>query len=173
MEENMIRRLPWIALAALTLSLGACDKNDGKDAPADKASEPASDSAASDDKAAANKAAKADPHSAFTDLSVDAVDKLVSAKDCVAVDANGSSTREKYGVLPNAVLLSKTNGYDASELPDNKDTKLVFYCGGQRCTAAPKAATVAKKAGYTDVNVMRAGIRGWVDAGKNVAKPAS
>lgn len=167
----MIRRLPWIALAGLALSLGACDKNDGQDAPADKASEPAAKAA--DDKAAGNKTAKADPHGAFNDLSVDEVDKLVSGKDCVAVDANGSSTREKYGVLPNAVLLSKTRAYDTSELPDDKGTKLVFYCGGQRCTAAPKAATVAKKAGYTDVNVMRAGIRGWVDAGKNVAKPAS
>ncbi len=63
--------------------------------------------------------------------------------------------------------------FKTSELPENKFSKLVFYCGGQACMAAPKAAKVAQDAGYKDVNVMRAGIRGWVKAGKAVDKPKS
>ncbi len=44
-------------------------------------------------------------------------------------DANHSSTREKYGVIAGAHLLSSYDNYDAAkELPANKNTKLVFYC---------------------------------------------
>jgi rhodanese-related sulfurtransferase len=121
-----------------------------------------------------NAAEAADPHAAFTDLSVDDVSRMVADKKCVAVDANSSDTRQKQGVVPGAVLLSSYDKYDvAKELPAAKDTKLVFYCGGKACTAAPNAATLAKNAGYSDVNVMRAGISGLVAAGKPVDKPAS
>jgi hypothetical protein len=44
-------------------------------------------------------------------------------------DANGPETREKWGVIPGAKLLSSSDDYDiATTLPSNKDTKLVFYC---------------------------------------------
>jgi rhodanese-related sulfurtransferase len=118
-------------------------------------------------------AAGDDPHAAFKDLSVDEVSSLVTDKKAVAVDANNADTRQKLGVLPGAVLLTSYDKFATSELPADKATKLVFYCGGQQCTAAPKAADVAKKAGYSDVAVMRSGIKGWVAAGKQVDKPAS
>ena len=118
-------------------------------------------------------AAAADPHAAFTDLPVDDVAGMVVAKKCVPVDANSADTRAKMGVLPGAVLLSRSDSYDPSELPNDKAAKLVFYCGGKACTAAPTAAKLAVQAGYTDVNVMRAGIKGWVAAGKQVDKPTS
>jgi rhodanese-related sulfurtransferase len=150
-----------------TLALAACDK------PAD---EPAKAPAERDAQAAADTPeAKpaADPHAVFTDLSPEKVDAMLAQKGCVPVDANGKDTRAKYGTLPVAVLLSDYKSFDTSELPEDKSTKLVFYCGGQACTAAPKAAKVAKDAGYQDVNVMRAGIRGWVDAGHEVDKPTT
>jgi rhodanese-related sulfurtransferase len=114
-----------------------------------------------------------DPHAEFTNLSVGDVDKLLADKSCVAVDANNSDTRQKFGVVPGAVLLTSHDQFQPTELPADKSTKLVFYCGGEKCTAAPKAAKVATQAGYSNVNVMRAGIKGWVDAGKSVDKPAS
>ncbi|MBI4951651.1 MAG: rhodanese-like domain-containing protein [Myxococcales bacterium] len=135
------------------LALAACD---GGTKPADQPPTQASDA-----------------HAAFPDLSVDEVASLVGAKKCTPVDANSKDTRGKHGVVPGAVLLSDSGKYDASELPADKSTKLVFYCGGKACTAAPKAAEVAVKAGYTDVNVMRAGIKGWVDAGQQTDKPAT
>ena len=44
-------------------------------------------------------------------------------------DANHPSTRENFGVIAGAHLLSSSDNYDvAKELPADKNTKLVFYC---------------------------------------------
>jgi hypothetical protein len=43
-------------------------------------------------------------------------------------DANGPETREKFGIIPSAALLSSDNNYDLSILPRGKASKLVFYC---------------------------------------------
>ena len=44
-------------------------------------------------------------------------------------DANHPSTRERFGVIQGAHLLSSYDNYDvAKELPADKNTKLVFYC---------------------------------------------
>jgi len=115
----------------------------------------------------------ADPHAGLTNLEMDQVATLIKEKSCVPVDANKPETRKEFGTLPGAVLLSDYSAFNAQELPSDKSTKLVFYCGSQKCTAAPKAAELAKQAGYTDVNVMRDGIRGWVKAGHEVDKPTT
>jgi rhodanese-related sulfurtransferase len=135
------------------LALVACDK--GGDAGADKSGQ------------------ADDPHAAFTNLSVEDVEGMVSGKNCVAVDANNGDTRKEYGIVPGAVLLSSHDSFKPEELPSDKATKLVFYCGSEKCTAAPKAAELAQQAGYRDVAVMGAGIRGWVKAGNKVDQPPS
>ncbi|MBI2375099.1 MAG: hypothetical protein HYV07_13970 [Deltaproteobacteria bacterium] len=81
-------------------------------------------------------------------------------------DANGLETRQKYGVIPGAKLLTHFVSFAASELPKSKTEALVFYCGGEACTAAPQAASRAAHEGYTNVKVMTAGIKGWTKAGK-------
>jgi rhodanese-related sulfurtransferase len=44
-------------------------------------------------------------------------------------DANHPSTRERFGVIAGAHLLSSNDNYDvAKELPADKNTKIVFYC---------------------------------------------
>jgi hypothetical protein len=43
-------------------------------------------------------------------------------------DANGPETRDKFGVIPGAVLLTSDDAYDLSVLPPSKTAKLVFYC---------------------------------------------
>lgn len=150
----------------LTSGMAAC-----KDEPVAK---PAEQTGAANTSATSDaKTDKADPHDAFTDVSVDEVDKLLATKACTPVDVNGASTREKYGTLPGALLIDSSDAYDVATLPKEKDANLVFYCGSQKCSAAPTAAVVAQKAGYTNVKVMRAGIRGWVDAGKAADKPAT
>lgn len=99
----------------------------------------------------------------------------VSLKDVAAwnksrkitpVDANSAETRAKMGVIPGAKLLSSSSQYAATELPASKDAKLVFYCASTRCTASQKAAKRAVELGYTDVNVLPDGIKGWVEAGQ-------
>jgi hypothetical protein len=43
-------------------------------------------------------------------------------------DANHPSTRERFGVIPGAHLLSSYDNYDVEELPADRNTKLIFYC---------------------------------------------
>ncbi|MGH7915510.1 MAG: hypothetical protein ACREPW_12830 [Candidatus Binataceae bacterium] len=51
----------------------------------------------------------------------------------VILDANVEPTREKYGVIPGARLLTSYDDYDvATELPSAKNAKLVFYCTNTR-----------------------------------------
>ena len=85
-----------------------------------------------------------------------------------------ASTRERDGVIPGAHLLSSFNNYDVGkELPPAKEAKLVFYCGGTQCRASDSAADKASHAGYTDVAVLRDGIRGWKSAGQPTDTPRS
>lgn len=99
------------------------------------------------------------------ELAVTDVERLVKDKDATILDANDGDTRKEYGVIPGAVLLAGKD-FALSALPASKTEKLVFYCGGTSCRASDKAAMRAADAGYSDVNVMRAGIRGWKDAGQ-------
>ena len=47
----------------------------------------------------------------------------------VILDANVERTRERYGVIPGARLLSSYDDYDvAKELPPARQARLVFYC---------------------------------------------
>jgi len=110
--------------------------------------------------------------SAVKVMKVKELSSLLTKKDAVTVcDANGEKTRNEYGVIPGAKLLSSYREFDiAKELPTDKNSKLVFYCSSTRCSAAPKAAERAVEAGYADVNVLKVGIKGWIEAGKKVAK---
>ena len=98
---------------------------------------------------------------------------FVQQHAATVVDANGADTRHEMGVVPGAILLSDSYSYALTELPPAKNSKLVFYCGGEMCRASDAAAARAGKAGYTDVNVMRAGIRGWKGAGQHTELPRS
>jgi rhodanese-related sulfurtransferase len=104
---------------------------------------------------------------AVAPVSVDELDHLLASHQCVAVDANGDSTRRRMGVIPGAVLLRDTGAVD--QLPADKATGLVFYCTNSACGASHEAAEMAIAAGYRHVRVMPDGIAGWVKAGKPTA----
>lgn len=99
-------------------------------------------------------------------ISVDEVDQAIAKGDCTPVDANGEGTRKKMGTLPGAVLLTDSETFNVSELPQDKAKALVFYCANTQCGASHQAAEKAITAGYTNVKVMPDGIAGWVKAGK-------
>ena len=101
-------------------------------------------------------------------ITVDEVDQKLASGDCVPVDANGTETRKKMGVVPGAVLLTDSETFQISELPADKSKQLIFYCANTRCGASHEAAEKALTAGYTNVKVMPDGIAGWVKAGKKV-----
>ena len=105
--------------------------------------------------------------------SVPEVAHLLQSKGAVVLDANGEGTRREYGTVPGAVLLSNYDHYALSELPANKSDKLVFYCGGTMCRASDTAASRALAAGYSNVSVMRDGIKGWKSAGQPTESPKS
>lgn len=100
-------------------------------------------------------------------VSVDELDRLLASHQCMAVDANGDSTRRQMGVIPGAVLLRDLDAID--QLPPDKATGLVFYCANSACGASHEAAERAIAAGYTHVRVLPDGIAGWVKAGKRTA----
>ena len=100
-------------------------------------------------------------------VSVDELDRLLASHQCMAVDANGDSTRRQMGVIPGAVLLRDLDAID--QLPADKATGLVFYCANSACGASHEAAEKAIAAGYTHVRVLPDGIAGWVKAGKRTA----
>lgn len=99
-------------------------------------------------------------------VSVAEVAQFVKDKSAAIYDANNAETRQKYGIVPGAVLLTNHKEYSLSELPPEKAKPLVFYCGGTACRASDAAAERAASAGYTNVNVMREGIKGWASAGQ-------
>ena len=66
--------------------------------------------------------------------------------------------------VPGAINLDPA-AYKDSDLPADKNELLVFYCSNPWCRKAPSAARRAKKIGYGNVQVMSAGISGWVAAG--------
>ena len=102
---------------------------------------------------------------AVPEVTVTQVASFTKDKSATIFDANDADTRKEYGVVPGAVLLASHKDYPLSVLPQAKSDKLVFYCGGTQCRASDAAAARAASAGYSDVSVMRAGIRGWKDAG--------
>ena len=55
-------------------------------------------------------------------------------------------------------------------LGDNKDKKIVVYCGFTACERSHVGATLAKEAGYKNVYRFPGGIAAWLDAGNNIAK---
>jgi len=122
------------------------------------------------DGAGAGSPAGAAARAAIPTLTVDELEARLARGECRAVDANGDVTRKRHGVIPGAVLLSDYEVFLPSELPADKSKGLVFYCANEHCGASEEAAARAITAGYRDVKVLPAGILGWAQAGKQVAK---
>jgi rhodanese-related sulfurtransferase len=55
--------------------------------------------------------------------------------------------------------------FQESDLPPGHDAALVFYCSNPFCMKAPQAARRARKMGFEAVQVLSAGISGWLAAG--------
>lgn len=125
------------------------------------------------DHSSGSAAPAAQTETAIKQVAVSDVATFVREKSATIFDANGDDTRKEYGVLPGAVLLTSSKNFSMDVLPSSKTSKLVFYCGGVMCRASDSAASRAAQAGYTDVNVMRDGIKGWKNAGQPTELPRS
>ena len=78
----------------------------------------------------------------------------------VLVDARGT-TSYANGHIPGAISVPSRDDAAMSRLPEDKGTKLIFYCGGPQCPASAKGAAKATAAGYTDVADFRGGYPAW------------
>ena len=95
-------------------------------------------------------------------IAPDGVRRLAHDPQASVIDVNA---RERWMAahVPGARNLDPVT-YEDSDLPDDKDAALVFYCSGVMCRKAPIAARRAEKMGYRNVRVMSAGINGWLAA---------
>jgi len=70
-------------------------------------------------------------HDTFNLIHVRDLARLMSADGAkvYVFDADPADVRDKEGIIPGARLLPSADGYDAAtELPADKNSKLVFYC---------------------------------------------
>lgn len=81
----------------------------------------------------------------------------------VIFDVN-SDTSWREARVPGARHLDPKT-FAADELPADRNQALVFYCSNPLCRKAPLAARRALKLGYDNVQVLSAGISGWLAAG--------
>jgi 3-mercaptopyruvate sulfurtransferase SseA len=76
------------------------------------------------------KAGKAEVKSDLPEISIADAAAGLEAKNVTFVDCNNEKTRKKVGVIPGAILIDDEETFTADDLPPDKNTKLVFYCGG-------------------------------------------
>ena len=93
-------------------------------------------------------------------ISPNALHQLMQTQPVTIIDVNSRQSWMKAR-LPGALNLDPAN-YDGRDLPPDKESSLVFYCSNPMCRKAPNAARRAKKLGYDNVQVMPAGITGWM-----------
>ena len=95
-------------------------------------------------------------------ITVEVLHDLMQREKLYIFDANPRRSWLKHR-LPGAVNVDPAE-YSEQILPPNKSAQIVFYCSSPTCGAGPYAARRAKKMGYTNVMVLPAGIKGWVEA---------
>lgn len=85
--------------------------------------------------------------------------------DVVIVDSRPAKKRYDKGHVPGAINIPNTF-FDkkVDMLPADKETRLIFYCGGPKCPLSLKSATKAKALGHTDVVLFQAGYPAWKKA---------
>ena len=118
----------------------------------------------------------------YAAVSADWVKKQIDKKaGMMLVDSRPKRAKYDKGHIPAAVSIPDSQ-FDkmTAQLPADKNSLLVFYCGGLKCPLSHKSAKKAVDLGYTNVKVFAEGYPAWVAAyGKGettavaAAKPAA
>ncbi len=98
----------------------------------------------------------------FASITHAQLETLLSAGGVMLYDARGAESYEK-GHIDGAILFAN------AALPTDKNAPMIFYCGGPRCSAAPKAARQMISDGYTNVMVFTGGWHEWSTAASDQA----
>ncbi len=88
--------------------------------------------------------------------------QIESGSDMVLVDSRPKRKKYDQGHIPTAISIPDMD-FDkmTDQLPEDKATLLVFYCGGFKCKLSHKSAEKAIALGYTNVKVFAAGYPAW------------
>ena len=105
----------------------------------------------------------------FPDISVEDLQKAISAKEVAVIDVNGPKSFAN-GHIPGAIEFSSQKADLKNLLPKDKNTLVVAYCGGPSCRAYLRGANAASELGYKNVKHLSAGISGWKKSGQKVSK---
>jgi len=102
----------------------------------------------------------------YSAVSADWVKKQIDDKtNMVLVDSRPKRTKYDKGHIPTALSIPDSSfAKMQDQLPADKSTPLVFYCGGLKCRLSHKSAQKAIDLGYTDVKVFAEGYPVWVAA---------
>jgi rhodanese-related sulfurtransferase len=105
------------------------------------------------------------------EISLEDFKKAVAEKKAFVIDANGD-TMYAEGHVPGAKHFATIEKQLDKELPADKSTLVIAYCGGPMCTAWQDAAKAVKAKSYTNVRHFKGGISGWKKAGEPTEKGA-
>lgn len=99
-------------------------------------------------------------------VSTEYVKKLVdTGGKAVIVDSRPKARKYDKGHIPGALSIpDREFDQHVAQLPADKATPLVFYCGGYKCTLSGKSAKKAMDLGYTNVKTYSAGFPAWKSA---------
>ena len=99
-------------------------------------------------------------------MSADWVKKQIDQKtNLVVIDSRPKRKKYDKGHIPNALSIPDSQfAKMQDQLPADKNTPLVFYCGGLKCRLSHKSAKKAIDLGYTKVSVFAEGYPAWVAA---------
>jgi rhodanese-related sulfurtransferase len=98
----------------------------------------------------------------YAEVSVEYVAKEIDGNKAVLIDARPHKPKFVKGHIPTAISIPNSQfGELKGKLPADKDTPLIFYCGGFKCKLSHKSAKKAMELGYTDVKVFAAGYPAW------------
>jgi len=89
--------------------------------------------------------------------------KVPPRDDVIIIDSRPKRAKYDKGHIPGAISIPDRK-FDTLKgaLPENKDTLLIFYCGGLKCKLSHKSAYKAEKLGYKNIKVYADGFPKWM-----------
>ena len=89
--------------------------------------------------------------------------KVPHPEGVMIIDSRPKRAKYDKGHIPSAVSIPYSQ-FDkkTASLPQDKNTLLIFYCGGLKCPLSHKSAWKAEKLGYKNVKVFAEGFPAWM-----------
>ncbi len=102
----------------------------------------------------------------YPGVSADWVKKQIDSNaNMVLIDSRPKRKKYDKGHIPTAISIPDSQfAKMQDQLPADKATPVVFYCGGLKCRLSHKSAKKAIEMGYTKVKVFAEGYPSWVAA---------